>query len=142
MATSQADEGDGRRASIAELLRSLLADIALLAHREGELALIEVKEKASEVGIAVGFAAAGALAAVFAAATVIAAAVLALAIALPAWAAALIVAAVLLVVATTLALIARTRLRAASLAPTRTLQTLREDIGWIRLQTEHLKTSE
>ena len=143
MATSHTEDGSRRHASVSELIRSLIADVALLVRREGELGMIELKEKASEVGVAVGLLGAGALFAVFALATLIAAAVLALAIVLPAWAAALIVAALLLAVAAALALIGRARLRAAApLAPTRTIETVREDIGWIRLQTEQLKTSE
>ena len=68
---------------------------------------------------------------------------LALAIVLPAWAAALIVAVVLVAIAAALAQIGRARLRAAApLAPTRTLETVQEDIEWIRLETEQLKTSE
>lgn len=140
---SNTEDGDRRSAPVSELIRSLFADIALLARREAELGMIEVKEKASKVGIAVGILAAGAMFAVFTVATLIAAAVLALAIVLPAWAAALIVASVLLVLAVALALIGRARLRAAApLAPTRTLETVQEDIGWIRLEREQLKTAE
>ena len=143
MATTPTDDGSRRHASVSELIRSLIADVTLLVRREGELAMIELKEKASEVGVAVGLLAAGALFAFLAIATLIAAAVLALALVLPAWAAALIVAALVLAVAAVLALTGRARLRAAApLAPTRTIETVREDIGWIRLQTEQLKTSE
>ncbi len=143
MATTHTDDGDRRTAPVSELIRSLFADVGLLARREAELARIELKDKASKVGVAVGMLAGGAMFAIFAVATLIAAAVLALAIVLPAWAAALIVAAVLLAIAAALALIGRARLRAAApLAPTRTLETVQEDIGWIRLETEQLKTSE
>jgi uncharacterized membrane protein YqjE len=143
MATSPTEGGDRRTAQLSELIRSLFTDVALLARREGELAMIELKEKASKVGVAVGLLAAAVVLGVFALATLIAAAVLALAIVLPAWAAALIVTAVLLAVAATLALIARARLRAATpLAPTRTIETVQEDIGWIRHETEQLTTTE
>jgi peptidoglycan/LPS O-acetylase OafA/YrhL len=143
METSHPGSGDRRNASISELVRSLVADVTLLARREGELARIELKGKASKAGVALGVLAAGLLVAVFALATLIAAAVLALAIVLPAWAAALMVAAALLAIAAVLLLIGRARLRAASpLAPTRTLQAVKEDIGWIQHETEQLKTSE
>jgi uncharacterized membrane protein YqjE len=143
MATTHTRDGDRRSAPVSELIRSLVADVALLARREAELARIELKEKASKVGVAVGLLAGGAMFAIFAVATLIAAAVLALAIALPAWAAALIVAVVLVAIAATLAQIGRARLRSAGpLAPTRTLEAMQEDIEWIRLETEQLKTSE
>ena len=143
METSHPGDGELRNASISELVGSLIADVTLLARREGELAMIELKGKASRAGVALVVVAAGLLVAVFALATMIAAAVLALAIVLPAWAAALIVAAVLLAIAAVLLLMGRARLRVASpLAPTRTLQTVKEDIGWIKRETEQLKTSE
>lgn len=143
METSQPGNGERRNASISELVRSLVADVTLLARREGELAMIELKGKATKAGVALGVLAAGLLVAVFALATLIGAAVLGLAIVLPAWAAALVVAVALLVIAAVLLMIGRARLRAASpLAPTRALQAVKEDIGWIQHETEQLKTSE
>jgi hypothetical protein len=135
--------GDRRDATISELIGSLFADVALLARREAELATIELKGKASEVGVAAGILTGGVVFALFTLATLVSAAVLALAIVLPAWAAALVVAAGLLAVATVLGLIGRARLRAIGpLTPTRTLETAQEDIGWIRRQTDELKTAE
>lgn len=143
MATSHTEDGDRRTAPVSALIRSLFTDVALLARREGELAMIELKAKVSKAGAAVGILAASIVVGVFALATLIATAVLALAILLPGWAAALIVTAVLLAVAAFLALMGRARLRRAGpLAPTRTLEAVQEDIGWIRHQTEQLKTSE
>ena len=110
MAHSQT-EGGRRDVAGLRLIRSLLADVALLARREAELATIELREKGSSLGVAAGLLAAGAALALFAFACLISAAVLALAIVLPAWAAALAVAAALLVVAAALALIGRARLR-------------------------------
>ncbi len=143
METSQPGNGERRNASISELVRSLVADVTLLARREGELAMIELKGKATKAGVALGVLAAGLLVAVFALATLISAAVLGLAIVLPAWAAALVVAVALLVIAAVLLMIGRARLRAASpLAPTGALQAVKEDIGWIQHETEQLKTPE
>lgn len=139
------DTGDrGRRAAtISELIRSLIADVSVLARREGELAVIELKGKASEVGIALGVLAGAAVLVLLASATLIAAAVLALAIVLPAWAAALVVAAIVLAVATILLVTGRARLRAAGpLAPTRTIETVQEDLAWIRLRLDELTTPE
>ena len=47
-------EGDRRDVPVSELIRSLLADLVLLARREAELATIELKEKGSSLGIAAG----------------------------------------------------------------------------------------
>jgi hypothetical protein len=81
--------------------------------------------------------------AVFALGTLVASAVLALAIVLPAWAAALIVGVLLLVVAAALVMAGRARLRAAGpLAPTETIDTVQEDIAWMRRETERLHAIE
>lgn len=136
-------EGGRRDRPVSDLIRSLLADVALLVRREAELATIELREKGSNLRVAAGLLAAGAALALFAFACLISAAILGLAIILPAWAAALAVAAALSLVAAAFALIGRARLRAAgSLAPTRTLETVQEDIGWIRRETDQLKTAE
>ena len=132
-------DGERRAAPLTDLLGSLVTDVTLLARHEGELAIIELKGKASEVGIGVGVLACGALAAVFGLATAIAAAVLALAIVLPAWAAALIVAVALLAAAAALGVLGRARIRAAApLVPTQTLESVQEDIRWIRQQMDDL----
>lgn len=99
MATSQADAGERRTASVSELVRALVADLVLLARREAELVASELKHKVSKVGVAAGLFAAAATIGLFGVATLVAAAVLALAIVLPGWAAALIVGVALLVVA-------------------------------------------
>ena len=138
-------EEDGRRRHepVSELVRSLLADVSLLVRREAELATIELKAKASKMGAGVAMLGAGAALIVFAIGTFVAAAVLALAIVLPAWAAALVVGVVLIAVAALLFVFGRARLRAATpLAPTETLETVREDIGWMRQKTEQLDPTE
>jgi hypothetical protein len=141
MAITDTGGGERRTATVSELIRSLIADISLFVRREGELAVMELKEKSSEVGIAVGVLAGGAVLAFLAAATFIAAAVLALAILLPAWAAASVVAAIVLASAAILLVIGRARLRAAApLAPTRTIETVQEDLAWIRSRLDELTT--
>ena len=130
-------------ASIGGLLRALLGDMRLLTRREAELAVLELKVKASGLGVVGGLMAGAVLAALFAVGTLIAAAVLALAIVLPPWAAALVVGGVLALVAATLLAVGRARMKALGpLAPTETLQTLREDVEWIRQETDRLRATE
>ena len=143
MATQSTDAGNRHDAPLSELLRSLIADLTLIARREAELATIEMKAKMSEIGGATAVLAGAGLAGFFALGTLVAAAVLALTIVLPAWAAAVVVAVVLAVIAGVLALMGRARLRAAgSLAPKETIETVQEDIAWIRRETERSQTSE
>ena len=130
-------------ASMGGLLRALLGDMRLLTRREAELAVLELKVKASGLGVAGGLMAGAVLTALFAVGTLIAAAVLALAIVLPPWAAALVVGGVLALVAATLLAVGRARMKALGpLAPTETLQTLREDVEWIRQETDRLRATE
>ena len=87
--------------------------------------------------------AAAAVVAVFAVGVLITAAVLALALVLPAWVAALIVGAVLVTVAVVLFFVGRSRMRSVgSLAPTETIEAAREDVAWIRRETERLRSSQ
>ena len=140
--TTEGERSGLREAPISELLRSLVADVLLIIRGETELAKIELKDKASKAGVAFGLLAGGAAFALYSLGTLIVAAVLALAIVLPAWVAASIVSVVLLAIGATLAAIGRTRLREGGpYAPTKTLATVEEDIGWMRRETEQAKTS-
>ena len=143
MASMRSDHELRGDAPIGGVVRALLADIRLLSRREAELAVLELKAKAADLGGVGGLMGGAVLTAVFAAGTLIAAAVLALAIVLPAWAAALVVGVVLVLVALTLLLVGRARMRAIGpLAPTETIRTLREDVGWIREETDRLRATE
>jgi hypothetical protein len=143
MATQTADAGNHRDARISELLRSLIADLTLIARREAELATIEMKARMSEFGGAAAVLAGAGVAGFFALGTLVAAAVLALAIVLPAWAAAVVVGVLLAAIAAVLALVGRARLQAAGpLAPRETIETAQEDIAWIRRGTEQLHANE
>jgi hypothetical protein len=143
MASVPTDHERLRDEPVAELLRSLAADIRLVFQRESELARLELKEKGSRLAIA-GELVAGAVAvALFALGTFVAAAVLGLAMVVPAWASALIVGAVLVMLAVVLFLVGRARMRAVgSLAPTETIQTVREDVAWMRRETERVRSTE
>jgi hypothetical protein len=140
-----ASTGDGTRrgAPVIELVRSLLSDVSLLVRKEAELATLELRAKASEAGSAAALLGAGVVVALLAAGTLVAAGVLGLAVVLPAWAAALIVGVVLLGIAAGLIIRGRARLRAAMpLAPSETLETVQEDIAWMRHETERRHRTE
>jgi hypothetical protein len=143
MAAVPTDRERLREASVGDLLRSLLIDVALMARHEAELAKLEMKDKGSRLAIAGGLLVGAAVVALLALGTFVAAAVLALATVLPAWGAALIVGAMLVVVALALFLIGRARIRSVgSLAPTATIETAREDVAWIRREAERLGSTD
>lgn len=131
-----------RESPTSELSRRLLTDVRLIFGRQAQLAKLELEDKGSRLRTAGVEIAAAAVVAVFGVGVLIAAAVLALTIVLPAWAAALIVGAVLVAVAAVLFLLGRARLRSlGSLAPTETLEAAREDMAWIRRETERLRST-
>jgi fatty acid desaturase len=131
-----------RESPTSELFRRLLTDVRLIFGRQAQLAKLELEDKGSRLRTAGVEIAAAAVAAVFGVGVLIAAAVLALTIVLPAWAAALIVGAVLVLVAAVLFLMGRARLRSlGSLAPTETIEAAREDVAWIRRETERLRST-
>lgn len=131
-----------RESPTSELSRRLLTDVRLIFGRQAQLAKLELEDKGSRLRTAGVEIAAAAVVAVFGVGVLIAAAVLALTIVLPAWAAALIVGAVLVAVAAVLFLLGRARLRSlGSLAPTETIEAAREDVAWIRRETERLRST-
>ena len=131
-----------RESPTSELSRRLLTDVRLIFGRQAQLAKLELEDKGSRLRTAGVEIAAAVVVAVFGVGVLIAAAVLALATVLPAWAAALIVGAVLVAVATVLFILGRARLRSlGSLAPTETLEAAREDMAWIRRETERLRST-
>lgn len=131
-----------RESPTSELFRRLLTDVRLIFGRQAQLAKLELEDKGSRLRTAGVEIAAAVVLAVFGVGVLIAAAVLALTIVLPAWAAALIVGAVLVAVAAVLFILGRARLRSlGSLAPTETLEAAREDMAWIRRETERLRST-
>ncbi len=142
MASVPTDRRNPREASTGELIRSLLEDVRLVAAREAELAELELKDKTARLGMAGGILAGAALIAVFALGTLTAAAVLGLAIVLPAWAAALIVGGALVIVAVILFLVGRAKMRSAGFpAPTDTIEVAKEDVAWVRRETDRLRST-
>lgn len=131
-----------RESPTSELFRRLLTDVRLIFGRQAQLAKLELEDKGSRLRTAGVEIAAAVVVAVFGVGVLIAAAVLALTIVLPTWAAALIVGAVLVTVAGVLFLMGRARLRSlGSLAPTETIEAAREDVAWIRRETERLRST-
>ena len=143
MASIPTEQEPLREAPAGELFRWLLADFRLMIERQAELAKRELEEKVSSLRAAGMLIAAAAVLAVFVVGVLIAGAVLALAIVLPAWAAAFVVGAVLAASAGALFLMGRARMRSVgSLAPSETIEAAREDVRWIRRETERLRSTE
>lgn len=129
-----AEANGGAEPPLSRLLASLAHDVSLLTRQQMALAKAEIIGKLDGLGIGAAMIAAAALLLFAGLLYLMAAAVLALALVLPAWAAALIVAGVALGVGGILAIVGKSRLRARSLVPERTIRSLREDALWAREQ--------
>lgn len=129
----QRPEVDGER-SMAELVRSVASDTAMLVRKEAELARQELTEGVTAKGKAAGVLAVAAVLAVFAIGALTAAMAAALRLVMEPWAAWLVTAAALLVLGGIVAAVGRAVMRRSSIAPKETARTLKEDVEWARTQ--------
>jgi membrane protein len=119
--------------STAELVRRLSDRTRTLARQELELAQAELAQKGRRAGIGAGMLGGAGLIGVLLAGAATALAIVALALALAAWLAALIVAVALGAAAGALALAGRAQARRATPPPPKeTVETMREDVEWVR----------
>jgi len=123
--------------SLGELFADLARDTGTLVRQEVALARTELTQKATQAGKNVGFLVAGG-AVVYAGFLLILAAI---AVGLgqlgvPWWLAALLVGAIVAIVGAVLVQRGLAALRRESLAPERTLETLKEDVAWAKEQTQ------
>jgi uncharacterized membrane protein YqjE len=129
-------EHDLRARSTGDLVKTLSRQASLLVRQEMELAKTEVKEKAADAGVGAAALAGAAVAALLALGALTAFLILALDGAMPAWAAALLVGVLWALGAAGLALFGREKLREMGApVPEKTVETLKEDIAWLRHPT-------
>ena len=127
-------ETNGR--STGELVRDLSRQVSTLARQEIELAKVEMVEKGRTLGLGAGLLGGAAAAALLALGTLTACVVLALDGAMPAWLAALLVALAWAAVAAGLASYGKQKLeQAGAPVPEETVESVKEDIRWLRDQT-------
>lgn len=119
-------------ASLGELFGELSREMTDLVRSEVELAKTEMGRKASSVGKDFGFLAAGIAVAYAGFLALVATIIIALAYAMPWWLAALIVGVVVAAVGGFLFYQGLQNLKHTSLAPTQTLETLKEDAEWTK----------
>ena len=117
---------------IGALFGELSTEVKMLVSQEVELAKAELKESTQHAGaVGAGFGAA-ALVGYLALAVLSVAAALALAEVLPGWAAFLIVGGILAAIAGIAFLVGRKNLAAMSPVPRKTIESLKEDMSWLR----------
>lgn len=120
--------------SLGELFSDLTREMSTLVRQEVALAKTEMTEKVSYVGKNAAMLVVGGALVYAAVLALIATCIIALANALPWWLAALIVAVVVAIVGGVLAWLGVENLKKAQLAPTKTVDTIKEDATWIKQQ--------
>jgi uncharacterized membrane protein YqjE len=129
-------EHDLRDRSTGELVKRLSRQASALVRQEIELAKKEMSEKAVDASTGAAALAAAAVATLLALGALTAFLILALDGAMPAWTAALCVAVLWAVVGAVLALYGREKLRdVGTPVPEKTVDTLKEDIEWLKHPT-------
>ena len=120
--------------SIGELFSELASETSTLIRQEVALAQVEITQKASKAGKNVGYLAVGGFVGYAGLLAIIAGVILAMANFMPAWLAAIIVGAIIGVVSYVLVSSALTELRNMDVAPTETVETIKEDARWLKNQ--------
>ena len=129
--------------SLADLTKQLSEDVTTLVRKEVELARAEVTQKATVLATGAGLFAVAALFAVIGVGTLTATAILALDIVLPAWLAALIVTILVVVIAACLVYAGKRVLqRSQAPLPVDTVESVKEDIAWVKTQAKSGATQE
>jgi hypothetical protein len=122
--------------SFVELVKEILANVEQIFRSEVRLAKAEVKEeigRGSKAGVVLG---AGVIMAFYSVGFLLLSAVYALSLRLPLWGSALLTGAFAGVVALLLILTGRQRIRQVHLKPERTIETVKENVAWMRQQVK------
>lgn len=122
--------------SLGELFADLSRKTTMLVRQELELAKTEMTEKISEAGKNVGFLVVGGAVLYMGLLFILAGVAILLAGIVPDWLAALIVGLIVAVVGLVLVQKGRAALKETSLAPEKTIKTLKEDKEWVQQQVK------
>lgn len=118
--------------SIGQLVKELAEDLSTLVRSEVALAKLELRQTAANIGVVGALFAAALFCVLFAMAFLLVTVVLALAEVLAPWLSALIVAVVLIITAVVLALIGKKKLTSVEFVPTRTVETVKDNVEAIK----------
>src|SRR2546423_12278962 len=137
--TSDTQDGIGveaRDQGLGDLVKELSGQVSTLVRQEVELAKVELAEKGRKAGASAGLLGGAGIAALLTLGTLTALLILALDTAMPAWAAALVVLVIWDAVAVALAVIGRKKQREVGTPmPEKTVETVKEDVQWLRSRT-------
>jgi uncharacterized membrane protein YqjE len=122
--------------SFVQLVQDILSNVRHILRSEVRLAKVELTEEVSKGGKASAVLLGGVVFALYALGFLLLAAVYALSLSMPLWGAALVTAGFAAVVATVSIVIGRQRIGRVHLKPERTVETMKENMGWLRHHTK------
>jgi hypothetical protein len=122
-------------ATTTEVIQNIIGNVGDIVRSEVQLAKAEMKQEAMKAARGGALIAAGAVVGLFGLGFVFWTITFALTTWMPVWAASLIVGVLLLAVAGALAMAGLTRVRQVHPKPEQTLESVREDVQWIRNRT-------
>jgi Putative Actinobacterial Holin-X, holin superfamily III len=129
-------DGDLRKRSTVDLVKTLSEQVSMLARQEVALAKAELAEKGKKAGIGAGLLTGGGVAALLALGSLTAFLILLLDLAIPAWLAALIVTVLWGAMAAILALQGRHKMQEVGKPlPEKTVESVKEDLEWVKHPT-------
>jgi uncharacterized membrane protein YqjE len=121
---------------ISSIFQEIGTHLSEILRSEFQLARVELRQDFAEVAKASLWLVVGGVFAMYAFGLMLLSAVYGLGEVLPLWASALIIGTSMAFVAAVLLLIGRRKLKVTSLRPDKTLQTLQENVTWLKKQTE------
>ena len=120
---------------VTSVLQNIVANVQEMVRSEVQLAKTEIKEESTKAAKAGSLLAGGAVLALYAFGFILLGAVYALSMAVDAWLAAIIVAVAVGAPAAILIAVGRNRLREIHPKPQKTIDTVKENVKWVRDQT-------
>lgn len=121
--------------SVSDVLGDILGNLQDIVRSEARLAKAEFKTEAGHAAKAAKPLIAGAVLSLYAGGLLLVALVLGLSLVLPPWVAALSVGVLMALVAATLIGVGRAGLRTVKSKPEKTIETMKEDVQWLKDQT-------
>jgi hypothetical protein len=121
--------------SSAEVVQDLLENVQEILRSEVRLAKAEITQEAKKAGQSAAISAGGAVLAIFALGLLLWTAVYALSLTLPLWAATMIIGVLVGIAAGALLAAGRARMKQVHAKPETTLQSVKENVQWLKNQT-------
>lgn len=125
----------GSSRSATDVIRDILGNLQEIVRSEVRLAKTETREELNKASRAVQLLAAGAILGLFALGMILAAVTLILATTMPAWMAAGITGVTTAIIAAACAFAGRARWRLVHAKPEKTIESVKENVGWMKGQT-------